>query len=80
MSKSFLGIDISKSKFDVALLLEDKVKTKKFDNKIKGFLELLEWLKKKNVTDLHVCMEATGNYGDALATYLFDSGHMVMCG
>lgn len=78
MSKIYvLGVDISKSTFDVALLLEGKVKTKKFDNKTKGFSDLLEWLKKKEVADLHVCMEATGIYGDALATYLFDVGYIV---
>lgn len=78
MSKiNVLGVDISKSTFDVALLLEGKVKTKKFDNKIKGFSELLEWLKKKEVVNLHACMEATGMYGDALATYLFDAGYIV---
>lgn len=78
MSKiNVLGVDISKSTFDVALLVEGKVKTKKFDNKIKGFSDLLEWLQKKEVTDLHVCMEATGTYGEALATYLFDLGHIV---
>jgi len=77
MSKiNVLGVDISKSTFDVALLLEGKVKTKKFDNKIKGFSELVEWLKKKE-TDLHVCMEATGTYGEALATYLFDVGYTI---
>jgi transposase len=77
LKTNVLGIDISKSTFDVALLLEDKVKTKKFDNKIKGFSELLEWLKKKEVADLHVCMEATGTYGEALAAYLFDLGYTV---
>jgi len=78
MSKIALGIDVSKLTFDVALLLEtNKVKTKKFDNKSKGFVELVEWLNKKNVQDLHVCMEATGVYSNALATYLFDTGYMV---
>ncbi|HQY22316.1 MAG TPA: IS110 family transposase [Gammaproteobacteria bacterium] len=72
-----LGVDISKATFDVALLANDKVKTKKFNNKNKGFLELIEWLKNKNITTLHVCMEATGNYGDALATYLFELGYTV---
>lgn len=79
MSKIVLGIDISKSKFDVALLRENKFKTKKFDNKNNGFIEMVEWLNKKEVTskDLHICMEATGIYGEALATYLFDEGYAV---
>ncbi len=79
MSKIVLGIDVSKSKFDVALLLENKLKTKKFNNKPDGFSEMVEWLNKKDVEvkDLHICMEATGTYSEALATYLFDAGYTV---
>ena len=77
MSKIVLGIDISKTKFDAALLLDAKVKTKKFDNKSNGFSEMVEWLNKKDAKDLHICMEATGVYGEALATYLFDAGYTV---
>ncbi len=79
MSKIILGIDISKAKFDVALLLEDKCKNKKFDNNISGFIELIEWLNMKEATvkNLHVCMEATGIYHEELATYLVDAGYTV---
>lgn len=78
MTKITLGIDISKAKFDAALLLSDnKVKTKKFDNKTNGFLALIEWLNKLGIQDFHACMEATGNYGQALATYLDNGGYRV---
>lgn len=79
MSKAFLGIDISKSKFDVALLLNNKVKTKKFDNNLSGFLSLTEWLNAKeiDIQTLHVCMEATGRYSNALANHLFEKGYQV---
>ncbi len=80
MSKIILGIDISKSKFDVALLfLDNKLKTKKFNNKLTGFYEMIEWLDKKDAkaNDLHICMEATGIYSEALSTYLFDAGYTV---
>jgi len=79
MSKIALGIDINKAKFDVALLLNNKVKTKKLDNNSSGFLELVQWLNKKeiDIQMLHVCMEATGRYGDALANYLFTNGYQV---
>ena len=72
-----LGVDISKNKFDVALILNNKVKTKQFSNNNKGFSNLVDWLKSKGAQFLHVCMEATGNYGEALATYLFDLGYKV---
>ena len=78
MSKFFVGLDISKISFDVALLFDDnKVKTKKFKNNEKGFSELQEWLNKHKSTSLHFCMEATGVYGESLATYLFDKGYIV---
>lgn len=72
-----LGVDISKNKFDVALILDDKIKTKQFPNNDNGFSDLVDWLKGKGVQTLHVCMEATGNYGEALATHIFDLGYKV---
>ncbi len=38
MDSIILGIDISKQTFDVALLINNKIKTKKFDNNSKGFI------------------------------------------
>jgi len=70
MKIGFLGIDIAKSKFDIALLVNGKFKCKEFPNEPKGFLALSAWLQKKELSDLHVCMEATGAYSEALATYL----------
>jgi transposase len=70
-----LGIDIAKAKFDVALYKNKKLKFKKFNNSLGGFQDLDLWLKKHNVSDLHACMEATGNYGESLALYLHDTRH-----
>ena len=78
MSKIAIGIDISKAKFDATILFQNnKVKTKKFDNKRSGFLEMFEWLKKQDALEAHACLEATGIYGEALATHLFDAGFQV---
>ncbi len=42
MSNTSVGIDISKVKFDAAILFSNnKVKTKKFDTKYSGFAELI---------------------------------------
>jgi transposase len=41
-----LGIDISKKKFDVALLNNGKLKNKKVTNHLQGFKDLLQWLNK----------------------------------
>lgn len=73
-----LGIDISKVKFDVALLVAGKIKkTHVFENAPDGFQALSNWLIKQGITSVSACMEATGCYGDALATYLYDQSFVV---
>jgi transposase len=72
-----LGIDIAKLKFDVALLRDDKYKTKSFPNTPAGFAALREWLHKLEAAHVPVCMEATGSYGEALALFLTEEGHPV---
>jgi transposase len=74
---AILGIDVSKEKFDVALLRGGKYRHKKFTNAGKGFEELSEWLGKLGVETLHACMESTGIYGEGLAEYLYDQGFSV---
>lgn len=77
MNNIILGIDISKLTFDVALLNDDKVKTKKFTNTSKGFSELKQWLKNNEIDSVHACMEATGGYESKLAQYLYDNNFKV---
>ena len=72
-----LGIDVSKKKFDVALLNNGKLKNKKFTNDFQGFEELRQWLIKHDNLRPHACMEATGIYGEALASYLYDAGFTI---
>lgn len=73
----FLGVDIAKHKFDVALILNGKFKNKVFDNNQTGFAALIDWLTAHQVSHAHICMEATGVYWEALATYLADASHLV---
>jgi len=73
-----LGIDIAKAKFAVALMTADgKVRHKSCANSAAGFADLAAWLQRQRVTTVHACLEATGTYGDALATWLHDAGHLV---
>lgn len=73
-----LGIDISKSKFDVALLRDTgKLKHRVFPNTQAGFGQLSDWLAKQQVERVHACMEATGAYSEALATYLHERGQVI---
>jgi len=75
--KTVLGIDQAKKKFDVALFLNGKYKSKVFENNPAGFSALLAWLAKNDVATVHACMEATGSYGEALARFLHEAGHSV---
>lgn len=77
MSKTVLGIDVAKSKLDVALMLNGKALMKKFDNNIKGFKLLQGWLASLKIGHVHACLEATGSYGDAIAEFLHECGHRV---
>jgi len=72
-----LGVDIAKRKFDVALLVDQKLRHKVFANNEEGFRELAGWLRKYGVGHAHVCMEASSTYGEELATSLHDVGHTV---
>lgn len=74
-----LGVDVSKAKLDVALLLaNDKYKSKVFANDAQGHQAMQQWLL-GHVPDaqVHICMEATGSYHEALACYMSDQGFMV---
>ena len=74
-----LGIDISKAKFNVCLSNpHNKLKHKVFPNTASGFQQLAEWLTKQHVELIHVCLEATGTYGEALALFLHQAGHSGM--
>ncbi|PSW08455.1 IS110 family transposase [Photobacterium sanctipauli] len=79
----YVGIDISKAKFDCLWLRDsskNKVKTKVFKNNRTGFQEVESWLLKNTQSqpdDIFVTLEATGVYHEAVAFYLFDKGFKV---
>lgn len=73
-----LGIDIAKAKVDVALSLsENKLTTATFDNTPAGFVQLDRWIRRQTPQAVHVCLEATGRYGEAIAEYLFVRNYCV---
>lgn len=80
MIKTVLGIDVSKDKFDVLLLVSGKEVSGEFANDAKGFKSLKKWLKFHGAgiaAEVHVCMEATGPYSEGLAKYLYEAGYAV---
>lgn len=74
-----VGIDVSKKKLDVALLINGKVKAKVVENSSQGHQTLIDWFGKSKVplSALHVCMEATGVYSEPVALALHQAGFMV---
>ena len=67
----FVGIDVAKTKFDVALLnAEGKYRSKVFPNTPVGHQQFLEWLTRHDAQEAHLCMETTGVYGRDLARFL----------
>ena len=66
-----VGIDISKLKFDVVFINQSaKSKHKTFLNNEDGFADFNQWLESLGALSAHVCMEATGRYGEELASFL----------
>jgi len=75
---TILGIDIAQEKFDITLLRDGhdpEIAT--FDNRQKGFQQLLRFLKRRKCQALHACMEATGVYYEELAHFLHNKGYRV---
>ena len=74
-----VGIDVAKRKFDIALLINSKIKNKVFDNTPSGHKAFSAWLVERgaNPAQTHLCMEATGPYSEMLATNLVVEGWRV---
>lgn len=77
MSQVHLGIDVSKERFDVALLGGQQTGRGQFSNNPRGFGKLRRWLQKRQEEGVHACMEATGRYWQELALFLHEEGQQV---
>jgi transposase len=80
--RQVLGIDVAQKELVVCLGRMDEAfcselyAYKTFANTAKGFISLVQWVKKLTVSDLSVryVMEATGVYHESLAYFLKDQG------
>jgi transposase len=77
-----LGIDVAKNKLDVCLLNpeNDQRRAKTVPNSPEGFTELRDWLIRQKVPDLgqvHLILEATGVYHEAVALWFTAAGAVV---
>ena len=71
-----LGIDVGKQFIDCELL-GDKRATKKVTNSVRGFEQVVAWLRNRKIEKVHACMEATGGWSDELAFFLHEHGHTI---
>jgi len=72
----FLGIDVSKDKLDMHLLMGSDSLSATFPNNKPGWRSLVNWLKKRSPsTAVHICLEATGRYGEGVTVYLYQRGY-----
>jgi transposase len=79
-AQSILGIDLAKAKLDthfVRVGSPDKPIHRRYDNTTAGHDHLLGWLADQQVGQLHVCLQATGTYGRAVALRLYQAGYRV---
>lgn len=75
----FVGIDVSRSKLDCAMLLNGKIKSKVVSNDRPGFALLDAWLQERGAIheSTHLCLEATGPYSEQAALALVAFGWVV---
>jgi transposase len=79
---NFIGIDISKKTFDLALIKgnsTDNMVTAKFPNDYKGIVALEQFIRKQNLVkqDILFCIEHTGLYCRVLSSYLVGNQYAV---
>ena len=72
----YVGVDVAKDKFDVAIRVDNRDKHAVYSNDPKGHAKFAEWLI-KNTKSSWVCMEATGHYSEGLADFLTHRGFKV---
>ena len=74
---AYLGIDVAKAKLDVVIRRAHTSSHHVFANCTEGFEQLHHCLELQQLApeQVHVSLEATGSYSDAIASFLFTAGY-----
>jgi transposase len=72
-----LGIATGQKELVMQLVQDDKSYKRTFRNHPDDFAALTKWLESHKVKELHVCIEATGTYWEAVALSLHEAGYKV---
>jgi len=75
--KVYIGIDVSKATLDVGVVSADTREHARFDNSTDGIGRLEGFLRRRKARGGWVCLEATGQYGEAVADWLHQAGYRV---
>jgi len=73
---SFVGIDVSKAKLDIALLQDEQATYYQVPNTPTGWNQLHEWFQEQPLIT-QIGLEATGRYGEGCARFLVACGYAV---
>ena len=75
---AIVGVDIAKDQVEVGLLIDDTaIQYQTVANNKRGLNKLDRWLNKQGAKGAHICLEATGIYGDLLADTLHRRGYQI---
>lgn len=77
MTSPVVGIDVAKETLDVVWQQAERRLYKPFANTPDGYRQLANWLAKQGTVRAHVCLEATGQYGEGVAEYVYQQGYPV---
>ena len=83
MKKVLIGIDFSKKKFDVAIIVKSTSMQVHavFDNKVSGYRKMIKWIKsvveEKTCSSWLFCGETTGGYSRMISDWLYAQGYDV---
>ena len=69
----YVGIDVSKDTFDVAIHVNNRYHHSVYSNDLKGHSKFARWLT-QHIPSPWVCMEATGHYSEGIADFLIKKG------
>jgi transposase len=76
VQQTFLGIDVSKNKLDLYLIIGEKQHCKTVKNSQDGFETIIKWCQSLGASQPHACMEATSDYMEACAEVLRSNGFL----
>ena len=77
MNSTVVGIDVAKNSLDVCVLRQEKPSHRQYPNTPEGHHALQRWLQQRSALPVRICLEATGQYGEAVAECLHQQGHRV---